>query len=246
MLPTKKICLKDRVALITGAGSGIGRELALSLAQLGVHLILLDIRKDAIDAVSAEIIQRQETEEKDPVTAVINKEAGLRNRQPSASAPRSTSTSTRAGVTVKVLTYECDISLPDMIDRTNELIANDLQRLNLPPVSLLINNAGRSFLLLAFQTLSDHRWVLLYEHRFLYPPTRAAVTRNHRFVFTHVDALLYIYMQALSLVHRCGRKRTPRSSALWMSTSSLTFTSSRRICHTCWVATMAASSPSAV
>ncbi|SNS90642.1 Short-chain dehydrogenase [Noviherbaspirillum humi] len=35
--------LKDRVAVITGAGSGIGRAIALSLARRGCHLALADI-----------------------------------------------------------------------------------------------------------------------------------------------------------------------------------------------------------
>ncbi|MDP9108405.1 MAG: SDR family NAD(P)-dependent oxidoreductase [Pseudomonadota bacterium] len=35
--------LKDRVAVITGAGSGIGRAVALSLARRGCHLALADI-----------------------------------------------------------------------------------------------------------------------------------------------------------------------------------------------------------
>jgi short-subunit dehydrogenase len=35
--------LKDRVAVITGAGSGIGRAMALSLARRGCHLALVDV-----------------------------------------------------------------------------------------------------------------------------------------------------------------------------------------------------------
>jgi NAD(P)-dependent dehydrogenase (short-subunit alcohol dehydrogenase family) len=37
--------LKDRVAVITGAGSGIGRATALSLARRGCHLALADIHE---------------------------------------------------------------------------------------------------------------------------------------------------------------------------------------------------------
>ena len=40
--------LKDRVAVITGAGSGIGRATALALAHEGCHLALSDIDQDSL------------------------------------------------------------------------------------------------------------------------------------------------------------------------------------------------------
>jgi short-subunit dehydrogenase len=44
----------DRVAVITGAGSGIGRALALQLAERGAHLALLEIDEDRLtDTVAA-------------------------------------------------------------------------------------------------------------------------------------------------------------------------------------------------
>jgi 2-dehydro-3-deoxy-D-gluconate 5-dehydrogenase len=50
--------LKDKVAIVTGASQGIGRAIALGLAQAGAHLALgkyPDQRQDAIKAVQAEI-----------------------------------------------------------------------------------------------------------------------------------------------------------------------------------------------
>ncbi|ALK97427.1 acetoin dehydrogenase [Massilia sp. WF1] len=40
--------LNNRVAVITGAGSGIGRATALSMARRGCHLALADINEDAV------------------------------------------------------------------------------------------------------------------------------------------------------------------------------------------------------
>ena len=42
-----------RVAVITGAGSGIGRETALQLAQRGCHLALVDVRPQGIEETAA-------------------------------------------------------------------------------------------------------------------------------------------------------------------------------------------------
>ena len=47
--------LADRVCVVTGAGSGIGRGIALGLAEAGGRLVLLDRDKAGADGVSAEI-----------------------------------------------------------------------------------------------------------------------------------------------------------------------------------------------
>ncbi|MEC5217084.1 NAD(P)-dependent dehydrogenase (short-subunit alcohol dehydrogenase family) [Actimicrobium sp. GrIS 1.19] len=45
----------NRVAVITGGGSGFGREFALIGARLGMKLVLADVQQDALDRVKAEV-----------------------------------------------------------------------------------------------------------------------------------------------------------------------------------------------
>ncbi|NQX60078.1 SDR family oxidoreductase [Paenibacillus qinlingensis] len=47
--------LKDRVALITGAGSGIGRAAAVLLAQQGMKVCLVDLKDDRLEQTKQEI-----------------------------------------------------------------------------------------------------------------------------------------------------------------------------------------------
>ncbi len=46
----------DRSAIVTGAGSGIGRAVALLLAENGAKVVVQDLSADAADAVVAEIV----------------------------------------------------------------------------------------------------------------------------------------------------------------------------------------------
>src|SRR5271169_1140295 len=47
--------LKDKVAIITGAASGIGKDIALVFAREGAKVVIADLAKDAAEATAAEI-----------------------------------------------------------------------------------------------------------------------------------------------------------------------------------------------
>ena len=47
--------LSGKVALVTGAGSGIGRGIALACAEEGMHVILADVQPGTAEAVAAEV-----------------------------------------------------------------------------------------------------------------------------------------------------------------------------------------------
>lgn len=46
---------KGRVAVVTGAGSGIGKEVALALANKGVKVVALDIKQEMVNETAMEI-----------------------------------------------------------------------------------------------------------------------------------------------------------------------------------------------
>jgi 3-oxoacyl-[acyl-carrier protein] reductase len=47
--------LKGKVALVTGASQGIGKTIALTLAQEGCHLAICARRKEVLDSSATEI-----------------------------------------------------------------------------------------------------------------------------------------------------------------------------------------------
>lgn len=49
------IDLNGKVAVVTGAGRGIGRDIALSLAHEGVHVVACDLNPTDIESVAAEL-----------------------------------------------------------------------------------------------------------------------------------------------------------------------------------------------
>jgi len=66
--------LANKVALITGAGSGIGRESALLFAREGARVVAVDVNEEAAEAVAAEI--REAGGEAVSVYADISSSAG--------------------------------------------------------------------------------------------------------------------------------------------------------------------------
>lgn len=48
--------LKDKVAVVTGAGRGIGRAIALKLSSEGAKVVICDISREDLEQVSAEVI----------------------------------------------------------------------------------------------------------------------------------------------------------------------------------------------
>ena len=47
--------LNDKVAIVTGAASGLGKEIALTYAREGAKVAIADMNKDAADATANEI-----------------------------------------------------------------------------------------------------------------------------------------------------------------------------------------------
>jgi 3-hydroxybutyrate dehydrogenase len=50
--------LKDKSAIVIGAASGIGKEIALTFAREGAKIAIADLNKAAADATAAEIASR--------------------------------------------------------------------------------------------------------------------------------------------------------------------------------------------
>jgi 2-keto-3-deoxy-L-fuconate dehydrogenase len=80
--------LDQKIAFVTGAGSGIGEQIARLFAQQGAHIVLADIRLDAAERVASEIqaaggnasVQQLDVAEESQVKAAIEQVAAAEGR----------------------------------------------------------------------------------------------------------------------------------------------------------------------
>ena len=80
--------LEKKIAFVTGAGSGIGESIARLFARQGAHVVLADLREDAVQRVAHEIqeaggstkVQSLDVAEESQVKAAIEQVAALEGR----------------------------------------------------------------------------------------------------------------------------------------------------------------------
>ncbi|XP_070507952.1 17-beta-hydroxysteroid dehydrogenase 13-like [Chironomus tepperi] len=56
LLPREKKSVKGKLAIITGAGNGLGKAVSLKLAHLGCNIAVVDVNKSAADETAKEVI----------------------------------------------------------------------------------------------------------------------------------------------------------------------------------------------
>jgi NADP-dependent 3-hydroxy acid dehydrogenase YdfG len=136
--------LKGKLALITGATSGIGKELAYQLAECGVNLVLTGRREDRLKKISDKLVQsagvqvryasfdvseRSACEEfyhsysNDSFDILINN-AGLASGTDAVQTADISDWERMIDTNIKGLLYMTRLILPGMIDRDNGHIIN--------------------------------------------------------------------------------------------------------------------------
>jgi 3-oxoacyl-[acyl-carrier protein] reductase len=113
--------LKDKVAIITGAGHGIGRATALRFAEEGARVVVADVEFEAVQAVAAEIMNGQ------------------------AQLETNTSANGDSHAVAEKVGIKAGIALPVQVDVTNRTSVEMLVQVtlkNFGRIDVLINNAG--------------------------------------------------------------------------------------------------------
>ncbi len=80
--------LEDKIIIVTGAGSGIGKGISIKLAQEGAHIIVADINEDAANETAEEIkkigrealVIKIDVSDKDSVKTLVDKTIEKFNR----------------------------------------------------------------------------------------------------------------------------------------------------------------------
>lgn len=73
------ISYTDKVVIITGGGSGLGRAAALSIAKLGGKLVLIDMNKDSLEESKKQILETVPEAEIELIEANVTSEDDVRN-----------------------------------------------------------------------------------------------------------------------------------------------------------------------
>ena len=111
--------LAGQVAVITGAGRGIGQAIALKLADLGAHTVLCGRNRKALDETAASIERNEHSAYEHSNSAPSHKNAEL--------------------TTDKSTIIECDITNLASVEALADQVKHTFNRLD-----ILINNAGIS------------------------------------------------------------------------------------------------------
>ncbi len=107
--------LSGRVALITGGASGIGRAIALRLAEEGAHICIMSLSRDRVQLLPGELKYFASTNELRETSKVIE------------------------GLGSRCLAIEGDVSAPSDVTRMVSAAVKDFGRLD-----ILVNNAATS------------------------------------------------------------------------------------------------------
>ena len=127
--------LADKVALVTGAGRGIGRAISLRLAELGAHTVLCARSRDAL---------------RDTALAIEQLSAGNSEQNPLVKNARGTTSATPPG---RSSVIECDVTDKAAVEALAKEVSSTFQRLD-----ILVNNAGIAGASGPLHELSPETW----------------------------------------------------------------------------------------